>query len=57
VVPVVEQRGRGVIVLRGITTDGDQISVRRIADRAVRGVRMLGEMFIGASTARTAGAP
>lgn len=47
VVPVVEQRGRGVIVLRGITTYGDQISVRRIADRAVRGVRMLGEMFIG----------
>ena len=47
VVPVVEQRGRGVIVLRGITTDGDQISVRRIADRAVRGVRMLGERFIG----------
>lgn len=47
VLPVVEQRGRGVIVLRGITTDGDQISVRRIADRAVRGVRMLGEMFIG----------
>lgn len=47
VMPVVEQRGRGVIVLRGITTDGDQISVRRIADRAVRGVRMLGEMFIG----------
>ncbi len=47
VVPVVEQRGRGVIVLRGITTNGDQISVRRIADRAVRGVRMLGEMFIG----------
>jgi len=47
VVPVIEQRGRGVIVLRGITTDGDQISVRRIADRAVRGVRLLGEMFIG----------
>jgi hypothetical protein len=47
VVPVVEQRGRGVIILRGLTTDGDQISVRRIADRAVRGVRLLGELFIG----------
>ncbi|RDE52175.1 MAG: phage tail sheath protein [Candidatus Accumulibacter meliphilus] len=47
VVPVVEQRGRGVIVLRGITTDGDQISVRRIADRAVRGVKTIGELFIG----------
>jgi hypothetical protein len=47
VVPVVEQRGRGVIVLRGLTTDGDQISVRRVADRAVRGVRLIGELFIG----------
>lgn len=47
VVPVVNQRGRGVIVLRGLTTDGDQISVRRVADRAVRGVKLIGELFIG----------
>jgi hypothetical protein len=47
VVPVVEQRGRGTIVLRGLTTDGDQISVRRVADHAVRGVRLIGELFIG----------
>jgi phage tail sheath protein FI len=47
VVPIVNQQGRGVIVLRGLTTDGDQISVRRVADRAVRGTRMLGELFIG----------
>ncbi|MCG8422763.1 MAG: phage tail sheath protein [Proteobacteria bacterium] len=47
VVPVVNQRGRGNIVLRGLTSDGDQISVRRVADRAVRGVQMLGELFIG----------
>jgi hypothetical protein len=47
VVPVVDQRGRGVIILRGLTTDGDQISVRRVADRAVRGVKMIGELFIG----------
>jgi len=47
VVPVVNQRGRGIIILRGLTTDGDQISVRRVADRAVRGVRLLGELFIG----------
>jgi hypothetical protein len=47
VVPVVDQRGRGVIILRGLTTDGDQISVRRVADRAVRGVKLLGELFIG----------
>jgi hypothetical protein len=47
VVPVVNQRGRGVIVLRGLTTDGDQISVRRVADRAVRGVKLIGDLFIG----------
>jgi hypothetical protein len=47
VVPIVNQKGRGVIVLRGLTTDGDQISVRRVADRAVRGTRMIGELFIG----------
>lgn len=47
VVPVVKERGRGIIVLRGLTTDGDQISVRRVADRAVRGVKMIGELFIG----------
>jgi hypothetical protein len=47
IVPVVEQRGRGVIILRGLTTDGDQISVRRVADRAVRGTRLIGELFIG----------
>jgi hypothetical protein len=47
VVPIVNQQGRGVIILRGLTTDGDQISVRRVADRAVRGTRMIGELFIG----------
>lgn len=47
VVPVVSQRGRGIIVVRGLTTDGDQISVRRVADHAVRGVKSIGELFIG----------
>ena len=47
VVPVVAQRGRGVIVVRGLTSDGDQVSVRRVADRAVRGVKNIGEQFIG----------
>ena len=47
VVPIVTQRGRGVIVVRGLTTDGDQVSVRRVADRAVRGVKNIGEQFIG----------
>jgi hypothetical protein len=35
------------VVVRGLTTDGDQISVRRVADRAVRGVKMIGDLFIG----------
>ena len=46
-VPIISQRGRGTIVVRGLTTDGDQISVRRVADRAVRGVKTIGELFIG----------
>jgi hypothetical protein len=45
--PVVIQRERGTIVLHGLTTDGDQISVRRVADRAVRGVKRISELFIG----------
>jgi hypothetical protein len=47
IVPIAEVPGRGVAVVRGLTTDGDQINVRRIADRAVRGVRIIGELFIG----------
>jgi hypothetical protein len=47
VVPVVNERGKGTIVLRGLTTDGDQINVRRVADRAVRTMKMIGDLFIG----------
>jgi hypothetical protein len=47
VVPVVNDRSKGIIVLRGLTTDGDQVNVRRTADRAVRGVKMIGDQFIG----------
>ncbi|MCA9686422.1 MAG: VCBS domain-containing protein [Myxococcales bacterium] len=47
IVPVAELPGRGNVVVRGITTDGDQINVRRVADRAVRGVKQIGELFIG----------
>lgn len=47
VVPVAELPGRGNVVVRGLTTDGDQINVRRVADRAVRGVKQIGELFIG----------
>lgn len=47
IVPVANLRDRGTIVVRGLTTDGDQISVRRVADRAVRGVKLIGNLFIG----------
>lgn len=47
VVPIAEVPGRGLAIVRGLTTDGDQINVRRIADHAVRGVRIIGELFIG----------
>lgn len=46
-VPVAKERGRGVIVVKGITTDGEQLSVRRVADRASRGVKLIGDLFIG----------
>lgn len=38
---------KGLVVLRGLTTDGDQLSVRRVADHAVRGVKQRGDLFIG----------
>jgi hypothetical protein len=47
VVPIALERGRGIIILRGITTDGDQINVRRVADRAVRTLKSIGNLFIG----------
>ncbi len=47
IVPVVQLPGRGNALVRGLTTDGDQINVRRTADRAVRGVKQIGELFIG----------
>ncbi len=47
IVPVAVQHGLGLVVVRGLTTDGDQISVRRVADRAVRGVQSIGALFIG----------
>ncbi len=47
-VVVVQQRtGRGVIVLRGLDTTGDQISVTRVADAAIREVKAISENFIG----------
>ena len=45
---VVQQReGRGVIVLKGIDTSGDQISVTRVADRCIRETKAISENFIG----------
>lgn len=45
---VVQQRtGRGVIVLRGLDTSGDQISVTRVADTAIRETKAISENFIG----------
>lgn len=45
---VVQQRvGRGVIVLKGIDTTGDQVSVTRVADRAIRETKAISENFIG----------
>jgi hypothetical protein len=45
---VVEDRvGHGVIVLRGIDTTGDQISVTRVADIAIRETKDIAENFIG----------
>jgi hypothetical protein len=41
------RRGRGIIVEKGISTSKEQISVTRIADRAVRGVKNVAENFIG----------
>lgn len=40
-------RGRGLIPVKGITTSKDQISVIRIADRAVRGIKNIADLFIG----------
>jgi hypothetical protein len=45
---VVQDRvGHGVVVLRGLNTFGDQISVTRVADEAIRETRAICENFIG----------
>lgn len=44
---VTRRRGRGVIVVKGIATDGSQISVTRVADRCVREVKAIADRFIG----------
>jgi hypothetical protein len=50
VLAVAKQRNRGIIIIKGIDTTGQtgQISVTRVADHAVRGVKELADLFIGA---------
>ncbi|HEY3272322.1 MAG TPA: phage tail sheath subtilisin-like domain-containing protein [Methanocella sp.] len=47
VVPLEAQKGRGIVVVKGISTSKEQISVTRIADHAVRGVKGVSDLFIG----------
>ncbi len=47
VLPMEAQRGRGIVVVKGISTSKEQISVTRIADHAVRGVKSVADLFIG----------
>jgi hypothetical protein len=42
-----ERKGRGVICIKGIATDGFQISVVRVADRCIREVNAIANRFIG----------
>jgi hypothetical protein len=47
ILPLQAQRGRGIIVVKGITTSKEQVSVIRTVDHAVRLVKGIGDMFIG----------
>jgi hypothetical protein len=47
ILPVDVVKGRGVIVVKGITTNKEQISVKRIGDHAMRGIKSVAELFIG----------
>lgn len=47
VLPLEAQKGRGIVVVKGISTSKEQISVTRIADHAVRGVKGVSDLFIG----------
>jgi hypothetical protein len=44
---VQDRVGRGVVVLRGLDTSGDQISVTRVADICIRETKAISENFIG----------
>lgn len=47
ILPMVAQKGRGIIVVKGIATSKEQISVVRTTDHAVRLTKNTGELFIG----------
>ena len=47
IMPVKAMRGRGIVVVKGITTSKEQISVVRTTDHAVRLVKSIGDQFIG----------
>jgi len=44
---VQDRAGHGVVVLRGLDTTGDQISVTRVADETIRETKAISENFIG----------
>ena len=44
---VQDRAGRGVVVLKGIDTTGDQVSVTRVADQAIRETKAQSENYIG----------
>ena len=44
---ITQRKGRGTICVKGIATDGSQISVTRVADRCVREVNAISNKFIG----------
>ncbi len=57
ILPLQAQRGRGIIVVKGIATSQEQVSVIRTVDHAVRLVKAVGDQFIGtlnSPTGRTA---
>lgn len=47
ILPLWAQKGRGIIVIKGITTSKEQINVMRTTDHAVRLVKATGDQFIG----------
>jgi len=53
ILPLRAQRGRGIIVVKGITTSKEQISVIRTTDHAVRLVKAIGDQFIGTLNSAT----